>query len=181
MIENDKLLFLGFVGVIVIIWYILFYVWLVKRRRDLIFVRDVWIDETSEVDIILQSMKVYKLSECVTRQEKYYQELIKYKNDKRDYLFFHPIGDKKGQEEFYKNMIIATELVLDIDSLEPNDQVVISISGKFYLRKVYKLDFENNIIYYKEPNNTVVSEAKLYSVVSKVKLIFGKDLLKEIL
>lgn len=78
-------------------------------------------------------------------------------------------------------MIIATELVLDIDSLEPGDQVVISISGKFYLRKVYKLDFENNIIYYKEPNNTVVSEAKLYSVVSKVKLIFGKDLLKEIL
>lgn len=78
-------------------------------------------------------------------------------------------------------MIIATELVLDIDSLESNDQVVISISGKFYLRKVYKLDFENNIIYYKEPNNTVVSEAKLYSVVSKVKLIFGKDLLKEIL
>lgn len=126
-------------------------------------------------------MKVYKLSECVTRQEKYYQELIKYKNDKRDYLFFHPIGDKKGQEEFYKNMIIATELVLDIDSLESNDQVVISISGKSYLRKVYKLDFENNIIYYKEPNNTVVSEAKLYSVVSKVKLIFGKDLLKEIL
>lgn len=181
MIENDKLLFLGFVGVIVIIWYILFYVWLVKRRKDLIFVRDVWIDEVSEVDITLQSMKVYKLSECVTRQEKYYQELIKYKNDKRDYLFFHPIGDKKGQEEFYKNMIIATELVLDIDSLEPNDQVVISISGKFYLRKVYKLDFENNIIYYKEPNNTVVSEAKLYSVVSKVKLIFSKDLLKEIL
>ena len=84
MIENDKLLFLGFVGVIIIIWYILFYVWLVKRRKDLIFVRDVWIDEVSEVDIILQSMKVYKLSECVTRQEKYYQELIKYKNDKRE-------------------------------------------------------------------------------------------------
>ena len=39
MIENDKLLFLGFVGVIIIIWYILFYVWLVKRRKDLIFVR----------------------------------------------------------------------------------------------------------------------------------------------
>lgn len=37
MIENDKLLFLGFIGITVIIWYILFYVWLVKRRRDLIF------------------------------------------------------------------------------------------------------------------------------------------------
>ena len=100
MIENDKLLFLGFVSVIVIIWYILFYVWLVKRRKDLIFVRDVWIDEVSEVDIILQSMKVYKLSECVTRQEKYYQELIKYKNDKRDYLFSTLLEIRKVKKNF---------------------------------------------------------------------------------
>lgn len=176
MIENDKLLFLGFIGIIVIIWHILFYGWLIKRRKSMIFVRDVWIDEILGNDNILQSMRIYKLSDCVTRQENYYQELIKYGRNNRDYIFFRLTG-KNGE----MNLMIATELILgEIDFLEPDDQIVINISGKFYLRRVYKIDPENNIVYYKEPNNTTISEAKLYDVVSKVKLVFCKNLLEEI-
>lgn len=181
MIENDRLLFLGFIGTIAIIWCILYCRWLIKQRKSIIFVRDVWIDEVPEVDIILQSMKMYKLSGCVTRLGRYYQGLIKCWNNKKDYLFFHPTGDKRGQEKFCKDMILATELVLgEIDSLEPGNQIVINISEKFYLRRVYKIDLENNTVFYKELDNTTISEVKQYNVVSKVKLIFGKDLLEEI-
>lgn len=169
-------LFVVFIIVLTIVLCVSYYYSVKSRWNKTVYLKDVWLGEVPEINR-LSNYGVFMLSKKVN-QLSYYSELINCCKKKGRYIFFHCVDS--GKESMFYNQILVTETLNYADNIAPGDYVVILINENCYLRKVYRVNLEDNTLFYKSSDGEL-HDVLLSRVMSRAEFMFSKNLLEKVL